>query len=149
MLSLGKEDDAAAEEAQMARQAEAKRQANIRTGTDRINSIFADSFKEDTFDGIRDNYSKYAMPDVERQFKDAQNDLTFALTNAGMLDSSVRADKESDLLRQRDEAIRGVGQKSLDYENEARTNIEAARADLIKTLNATGDVDAAVTDALS
>lgn len=145
----GKEDDAAADEAKRARREEAQRQARIRGGTDSVNQIFGDSFSDDFFGGIRTDFTDYAMPEVDRQYNDASKELAYALTRAGTLDSSARAESEAELLRQKEDAVRGVGNQALDYENKARTDVESARADLIRTLSATGDVDGAVSDALS
>ncbi len=143
------DDDSAAQEAAYARKNEAERQARIRSGTARIDEIFSGNFTDDAFGNIRTAYTDFAMPEVDRQYDKAVKDLTFALSRAGTLDSSSRAEQEADLARQRDNAVRTVGQTAINQENSARSDVEAARADLIKTLNATGDVDAAVNDALS
>ena len=142
------EDKSASREAATARTQEAERQAKVRGGTERINQIFADSFTDDTFTGRRDAYTDYALPQVRDQYEDALKNLTFSLARGGNLDSSVRAQKEANLSKENEAALRTVGQNAIAQETGARTDVEATRADLIKMLNATGDVEGVTNDAL-
>jgi hypothetical protein len=137
------------QEAAMARQAEADRQDKIRKGTRKVDQIFGDQFTDDFFTGRQNAFNEYAAPQLEDQFGDAKRQLTFALARNGTLDSTIRATKEADLQKEYDNNARAVSDKALAYGNEARGNVESSRADLIKMLNSTGDVQGSVNSALS
>ena len=136
-------------EAQKAREEEAKRQARIREGTVRINSTFDKNFDKSYFDKQRDNYLSYASPQVEDQYGKAQKELTFALARSGNLDSSSRAEKVGELQKLHTLNQQTVGDQALAYRGKARSNVEDARSGLIATLTATGDAQGAANSAIS
>lgn len=106
-------------------------------------------FTDDFYKGIRDSYSNYATPQLEDQLADARKQLTFSLTRSGLLDSSSRASKQAELEKQAGTARQGIADTAVSTENQARTNVEASRADLINQLNTTGDDTLASTNALN
>lgn len=136
-------------EAAQARKEEQKRQAKIREGTTRVNSIFDGQFNEPYFDGRRQAYIDYANPQLEDQYGDAQKELTFALARSGLLDSSVRGEKTADLQKRYDLSKQEIADKALAYSGESKTAVEDARSNLIATLNATGDAEGAASGAIN
>lgn len=106
-------------------------------------------FNDAYYNQQRDNYTNYAMPQLDQQHDDAGKQLTFALDRGGLLDSSVRGEKLSDLQRLYDTQKQGVADKALSYETGARNSVEDARSNLITTLNATGDAEGAASSALA
>lgn len=136
-----------AAEAKAAREAEAARQAKIREGTSQINTLFDGQFNDAFFDGRRDSFTNYALPQLNDQYGDALKQLTFALDRRGALDSSSRVNMQSRLERQRALQEQDIKSKALDYAGGARSDIEGSRAELIAALNATGDVESAVNGA--
>lgn len=106
-------------------------------------------FDDDFFNGLKKSYLDYADPQLEDQYGDANKQLTFALARSGNLDSSARAEKQSDLQKLYDTQKRAVADKALGYETSSRNAVEDARANLISTLNATGDQQGAVNSALA
>lgn len=145
---MGKKDESG-KEAALARSDEQARQAKVRTGTEHINQIFADSFPATTFDDRAKSYTDFALPQADAQYDDALKNLTFSLARSGNLDSSTRAEQTGQLERQNETARRQIGNTALDQAGKAETDIEAARADLIKTLNSTGDVEGVTNSALT
>lgn len=141
--------NAGARAAEEARAAEQARQGAIRAGTQRVNNIFDGQFNDQFFDGRRQAFIDYARPQVEDQFGDAQEQLTFALARGGNLNSSTRADKSADLQKRFDIANQEIADKGLSHANEARNSVEGARSDLISMLNATGDAEGAANSAIS
>lgn len=135
-------------EAEAARAKEEARQAQIRSGTKRVNNIFS-QFDDDFFSGQRDSYLNYANPQLEDQFGDAQRELTFALARSGNLESSARGSKVADLQKLYDLNRQQIADQGLSYESQARNNIEDARAGLISSLNATGDATQAANSAVA
>lgn len=144
-MSRGGGDGGAAQ----ARADEQARQARIREGTSQIDSLFGQNFNDDFYGGRRQAYLDYAAPQLNDQYAEARKQLLYSLDRSGTLDSSVRAAKEAELQKLYDTNRRAVADQGLTYENQARTNIENARADLIRTLSATGDSQGAVNQALS
>jgi len=128
---------------------EQARQANIRQGTEKINSTFDSEFTPTFYDARRDAFLNYATPQLEDQFKDAQKQLTYSLDRNGTLDSSIRAQKEADLQKLYDTNRRSVADQALGYSTQAKTAVEDGRANLIATLNATGDAEGAANSALA
>lgn len=114
-------------------------------GTKTTTPGFDDAF----YTGRRDAYTNYAMPQLDQQNSDASKQLTFSLDRGGLLDSSVRGQKLSDLQRLYDTNKQAVADKALSYETSARNSVEDARSNLISTLNATGDAEGAATSALA
>lgn len=106
-------------------------------------------FDDAFYDARRQAYLDYAMPQLEDQRSDAQRELTYSLARSGQLAGSTRADQSSELQKLYDIQSQSVADQALDYENQTRTNVEAARSDLIGTLNATGDATGAANSALT
>lgn len=144
----GKSGKAQSAEAARARAEEEARQQRIRQGTADINNTFS-QFNDDFYRGIRDNYTNYAIPQLTEQRDRAAKDLTFSLARSGQLDGSVRAQKTGELQKLFDLNEQQIRDQALAQENQARNNVENARADLVGTLNATGDNQQAVNSALS
>lgn len=139
--------DTGAGEAKQARAEEAARQAKIRSGTEAISSLFDRNFNDDFFAKRRQAYVDYALPQVDEQYGDAQRQLAFALSRAGLGNSSVRGSEAGRLQKKYDLTKQEVVDRGLTEEGQARGSIEDARSNLIAMLNATGDSDAAISGA--
>ena len=136
-------------EAKQARKDEEARQARIREGTTRVNGIFDGQFNDDFFNGRRDAYLDYAKPQLEDQYGDAQKELTYALARSGTLDSSIRGEKVGELQKLYDLNSQQIADQALASSTSSRTAVEDARANLIATLNATGDAEGAANSAIA
>lgn len=136
-------------EAAIARMQEQERQDRVRGGTAEINRIFGDQFTDDFYKKRTDAFIDYSKPQLDDQFGDARKQLTYALARSGNLESSTRAEKEADLQKEYDNNDRAITDKAVAYGNETRNNVEAARADLIKMLNTSGDASGAANSAIS
>lgn len=136
-------------QANLARIDESMRQEKVREGTNRVNNIFDGQFNEDFFNNRRQAFLDYAKPQLEDQFGDAQEQLTFALARGGNLDSSVRAQKSAELQKQYDLNQQKIADEALASATQARTSVEDARSNLISTLSATGDAEGAANSAMT
>lgn len=137
------------DEAKRAREEEERRQARIRDGTKRIGDIFGKNFNDEFFDNRQKSYVDYATPQLEDQYGDAQKQSTFALARSGLLDSTVRGEKAGELQKLYDLQKQKIGDDALSYGTQARNSVEDARANLISTLNVTGDAEGAANAALT
>jgi hypothetical protein len=124
------------------------RQGRITEGTKAIDKTFG-QFDDNFFNNQRTGYLNYATPQLEDQFAKAQRELTFSLDRTGMLDSSARTTKEAELQKMYDTHARSIADQALAYQNQARSNIEGSRANLIATLNSTGNAEAAASSAIN
>lgn len=136
-------------EAARARADEEARQARIRAGTTSINNTFDSQFTDDFYNQRRKAYTDYATPQLEDQYADAQKQLTYALARGGLLDSSIRGSKLGELQQQYALQNQDIADKALASETDARNAVEDSRANLISTLNATGDAEQAASTAIS
>lgn len=106
-------------------------------------------FGDDFFAKRRQSFIDYATPQLEDQYGNAQKELTFALARSGTLDSSIRGEQTGKLQQLYDLNKQKIGDEALSYETQSRNAVEDARANLIQTLNATGDAQGAANSALS
>lgn len=133
---MGKND--AADEAKRARQDEEARQARIREGTENINTTFG-QFDDDFFGGRRQSYVDFARPQIDEQYGDAKDQLTYGLARSGLGSSSIAGEQYADLEKDYTVNLQDIVDKARAYETEARNSVEGARADLVAMLNSTGD----------
>lgn len=145
MSKKGGDDGGAAQAAA----AEQQRQDSIRAGTSSINSTFDGEFTPDFYNQRQQAYLDYANPQLDKQYSDAQKQLTFSLARGGNLDSSARATQESDLQRQYDTQSKSVADQALAYSNQTKNDVEGARGDLVTALNASGDATGAANNAIA
>lgn len=136
-------------EAAMARAEEQARQQRIREGTTRVNTIFDGQFNDDFFDGQRQRYVDYAMPQVDDQRNKANKELVFAMDRAGQLEGSARADLSGELQKRYELQNQKVRDDGLAFGTQSRTQVEGARGDLVSMLNATGDAEGAANSAVA
>jgi hypothetical protein len=106
-------------------------------------------FNDAFYNGRQQAYLDYALPQLDQQEAEARKKLVFALDRQGQLNSSTRAEREAELQRLTDSNRQGIYANAQGSANDARTNVEAARGDLINMLNTTGDVQGTVSNALS
>ena len=145
---MGSSKNAASDAAAQQRADEQARQERIRTGTASINKTLDNQFTSDFYDRMRRNYDDYALPQLDKQYADAQKELTFSLTRQGLLNSSARAAKEAELQTAYDTNKATIANNALSYVNSSKSNVEDARANLISQLNVTGDAEQASSSAL-
>lgn len=131
-----------------AREEEEARKARIRAGTAKIDKTFG-QFDDGFFDGYRDNYLGFYEPEVDRQFGDAQKQLTYGLARAGTINSSMAGEKQADLMTALGLQKAGVLSQANDATSKLRGNINTEKSSLVSLLNATGDSDRAANEALA
>jgi hypothetical protein len=122
-------EEAAAKEAERQRQLEIERQNRITEGRTSIDGAFG-QFDDDFYGGRSQAYQGYAMPELEDQFQDSMRSLVAALARSGNLQSSTRAEKMADLQEQYNQRKLDIYNTGMDYANQARSNVDAARNEL-------------------
>lgn len=99
---------------------------------------FDDSF----FDKQARAYEQYAMPQVDEQYADAGEAVTYALARQGMLQSSEAVDRFSDLDLDLKRARREVANRGQNLAADARGQLAAERARLTQIVQAGADPSA-------
>lgn len=115
--------------AERQRKEEEERQARVRKGNEEIDSVFG-KFNDDFYANQTQNYLDYATPQLTDQFNDAAKELTLSLANAGLLNSSIAAEKRGRLDKDLKLKQRMVADKGNEYSLNSRKSIDAARSDL-------------------
>lgn len=140
--------DYAREEAQRARREEEARQARIKEGTAKINDTFK-MFDDGFYKKRYDAYMNYYTPQLSDQFGQAQKNLTYALANAGTLNSTIAADKQAELQKAYDAERASIISKAEADKAQAMADTQSRKSALVTQLNVTGDADAAANEAVN
>jgi len=118
--------------AQAAREAEARRQTAITEGAGSISSIFS-QFNDDFYNKRGQDYTNYAMPELDRQYQNQQRDLIANLARSGNLNSSLRGDMLAELQRQYDTGKVSIADTANKMIQDARASVEGQRASLLES----------------
>lgn len=136
------------EDARKAREAEEARQGRIRAGTAAIETQFG-QFDDGFFKGYRDRHLDYLNPQLDRQFGDARDQLTFSLARAGTLNSTVAGERQARLQSAYDNEKASILAQAEGAATDLRGQVENEKSSLVSLLNATGDSERASNEALS
>jgi len=140
--------DALLEEAKQARIREEARQARIRTGINTIDSTFA-PFNSNFYNQRKTAFLNYYQPQIDDQFTDAKNDVTYKLARNGTLRSTIAADEAAKLGKKYSLELGSLVSKADSDANNLRSQISGQKSALVSQLNATGDADRATNEALA
>jgi len=102
-------------------------------------------FQPSFYDKQKQAYLDYANPQLQEQMGKARRNLTFALSRAGTLSSSIAARNQADLGKSYARQQRQIASRAQDVANQARSGVSQQRDQLTRTLQATAD-PSAVTD---
>jgi hypothetical protein len=120
-------DKTAKREAARAQQEEAARQARIKQGTAAIDSTFA-SFGDSFFNNFARDVERAQLPQVNQDYARTQGDLSFNLAGRGLLNSSVRDQREASLAEELTKTKRNLADAGLSQANKLRMDVEDARS---------------------
>ncbi len=135
--------------AEIARQREAQRQADIRAGRDRIDTTFAERFNDPFYAEREQSYMGYYTPQLEDQYQDAYRKLVLGLSRSGNLNSGSGARQLGDLKEAYAREQGALSSRALDSVNTLKSNVENARSDLYQQNTAAADPSAAAASALN
>lgn len=135
--------------AQIARQEEDRRQLDIQRGADAINATFDETFTPDFFNQISQGVIGANLPELDRQFTDANRVLQSRLDSRGILESSAGARQLADLLRRNESVRTDLANEAENTENQFRSDVERTRSDLLSQNLIAADPSQARTSALS
>ena len=126
---------------------EVARQGRITSGMGSIDSAFS-GFNDDYYAKRAKDYVDFATPTLNKQARATHDDLIYALSRTGNLDSSAAIKKNADLTDETNAQRIGIANTGLDQANQLRSSVENTRGNVVAQLNATGDSSAAAAAAL-
>lgn len=136
------------EEAKQARIREEARQARIKAGLTSIDNTFQ-PFNDTFYNGRKSAFLDYYQPQIEDQFKDARDKLTFALARNGTLNSTMAGDQAGKLTKDYATNWASIVSKADADVNNLKSQVSGEKSALVQQLNATADADRVTNDALS
>lgn len=128
--------------AAQARAEEEARQARIKQGMEGIDTTFS-RFDDPYYSSINRSYLDYASPQLEEQYRKAQEELAYALARGGVTDSTIAGKKQADLQRQYDLNRAAIVDEAANQEKTARSAVSGERSNLVSQLQSTADPTAA------
>lgn len=120
-----------------ARQAQLQRQANIQRGLTNINNAFSD-YNPDYFKKLQQDYTNLQTQQLDDQKNKADQQALFGLARQGLIGSSAADTAFGELAKAYGGKQQEILSNANNYANNARSQIEAQRSNLISQLNATG-----------
>lgn len=129
--------------------AEAARKARIAETVNKINNVFSDPDRDSIFTGIKEDAQNRFEPDLQRDFEDSQRETKFALSRRGLLGGSQQVESESENDRRFDEGALNIATLSDNAVQDAKSQDERNRLNLINRANAGENQGSIVTDALN
>ena len=132
----------------IAQQRELDRQSRIRQGMSRIEGAFR-GFDDKYYNNYATASNEYYMPQEEKQYKDAQDELTYRLARAGTLNSSMAANNTADLARQNALNRAQVLQMGDQSAANLRSRVSAEKSTLMNQLYSSEDPDLTANAALT
>lgn len=123
------------------RAAEEARQRRIQEAIAGINNTFS-QFNDDWFGKKKTDYLSYYDPQVEQQYGEAKQNTLFQLARQGLTDSSAGAKVYSDLARDYGNQKQSIQSGANAYEQQARSQVETQRNNLINQATATANPQA-------
>lgn len=127
-----------AEEAQLERQRQEEREANIRQGMADVDTGFA-QFDDPFYDERRQSVVNALLPDLEKQKSKAQRDLTLSLAKSGQLQSSTAAKKARELAEQFKAGRTSIDEKAAGAVNSLKGDVLSERSRLYDTVRGSPD----------
>lgn len=133
-----------------ARQRELDRQADIKTGRSKIDSVFSNNFGSDYYQGIRRGVIDYYRPQLEDQFEDANRKQVLALAQQGMGQGSSSGNRRlGDLQERRTLALSDIMDQSRQAVTDAKGRVSTTKANLYAQNQAAADPSQALSMATS
>lgn len=128
--------------AQIARDAETKRQANINAGMGRIDETFK-PFNDEYFAKQGQSYNDYYLPQVQDQYNDARKNLTYSLARSGNLTSTSGAQQLGKLGEEYTKQRGVIGEQALAEQQRQRGVMEGNRSNVVNQLYSSANPEAA------
>lgn len=125
--------------AELARQQETQRQAQIQAGQANIDTTFGNTFTDDYYNGLTKNYEDYYNPQLATQYDDALKELTFQTARSGNAESTAGNDLFAKLEKAKSDASTQIANDALAATGKAKSDVAAQKSNLYSLNNAAAD----------
>ena len=125
-------------DAQQARADEAARQARIKSGTEAIDRQFS-GFNDNFYNQRAQAVFDANLPTLGSEYARTRNSLGYALAGRGLLNSSVRDQRENSLENEMAKQRRIIGDQGLSQANDLRSKVEDSRSRIYQQLLSSAD----------
>lgn len=125
--------------AEVARQQEAERQGKIRAGQQSIDDTFGQTFTDDYYAGLTNDYEEYYNPQLSSQYEDALKELTFQTARTGNAESTAANELFAKAEKQRADAATKITNDALAATGRAKSDVAAQKSNLYSLNNAAAD----------
>jgi hypothetical protein len=132
----------------VAQQLEADRRSRLKQGMSRIDGAFK-GFDDNYYANFATANNEYNMPQAEKQYKDATDELTFRHARAGTLNSSMSATNTANLAKQNQLGRAQVLNMGDQAAANLRNRVASEKQAVMQQLYATEDPDMAANAALT
>jgi aminopeptidase N len=139
------------QQAMEARQREEARQARISSGRKGIDQAFGQLMdpNDTSYKRYGQAVDDYYRPQIQKQYRDANAELTYRLADAGTLRSSMATEATADLSEQNDMNIAQMNSKVDSAKADLRNRVASEKNTALNQLYATEDPEMALTTALN
>jgi hypothetical protein len=134
--------------ADIARQQEEERRARVSQGTAKIDEAFG-RFDQPYYEGVGKAYQDYYAPQLDRQYQAARDKTTYALADAGALDSTAAGKRFGDLTAEYGIQKQQVADRAIGAQQDLRGNVEQNRSELVRQLETGSGVESTAATALA
>lgn len=124
---------------QIAADQEAKRQATVQQDTQSVNDAFSKAFTPDYYDNITKNYESYYNPQLDQQYQNALNSLTYQLGQQGILQSTEGGRQLALLKQSYGTNQQTVANNAANAAASAKQNVSQQQNQLLSQANAAAD----------
>ena len=131
-----------------ARAQQQKNEALIRQGTEQVNSIFG-QFGPEFYKKRAQAYTDYAMPQLQQQFGQQQQNLAYKLYGQGLQQSSVGRELQNTLGQELTKQTQNIANQGLQQAQDLQRTLTGEQANTIAQLQASADPSTAAQQALS
>lgn len=121
-----------------AKQAESERKSAISSGRLAVDTTLA-GFDDKYYDGISKSVEDYYLPQLDEQFNDASEQLTYKLGRQGILKSTAAKDNRAKIQGKYDIERGGITTKAADAAAQARENVNAVKNQLYNYAESSAD----------
>ena len=121
-----------------AAQQEAARQARVRQGMGQIDQNFS-QFDDNFYNQAATDYTKAQTPKVMQDYQDTKNNLTYALTRGGNLNSSTATQRNTSLSNTLSENESQIASGAQGAANELRGKVATQKSNLVQNLQSSSD----------
>jgi hypothetical protein len=143
-----RQSQVAAQQAAQQAADEQARQDRIKQGQGSIDSAFS-GFDQNFYDNRAKAYEDYANPQLDDKFQQSRRDLMYALARNNILDSSEAARATGQLEKDYNTQKQSIVDTGQGYANQARSQVESNRTDLVNELTSSADPNTVASQAQS